>query len=344
MDGIGDYLHSLKDAAGGQVLSMDSVEEAVSRTAALAGSMAARMEESAGKAEILQKRILGGQEQVQALNDAIKNIVREVEQIAEITLIINQISEQTNILSMNAAIESAHAGSAGAGFAVVADEIKKLAELTRENAGRIQEELAAISQKAREALKTSEESAQTFDAITGTVKLFTGDLAEISAAALETSAADGNIGAAIKDSAATSRRLMDGAADIMAHHQSFSIALEQIRRLSEKTRTEIRELHSGTQELVESIRAAQEKFLESLEETEKIKKAFPPTAAAPETAAAAPSTKAPPGTAATVPPGTKAAPDTAAAPGTEAARDAAGERPAFDERGVAVKRPPRSFI
>jgi methyl-accepting chemotaxis protein len=357
MDSIGDYLHSLKDAAGGQALSIEGMEEQVSRTTAMVNSVAARMQENTGKAEALQNSILTSQEQVETLNNTIKNIARDVEQITELTAIINQISEQTNILSMNAAIESAHAGSAGAGFAVVAEEIKKLAELTRENAGKIREELSAISEKTRSALKTSEESARTFDAITGTVKLFAGDLAEISDAVLETSAAGGSIETSIHDSAAITRKIMDGATDIMAHHQSFRTALEQIRNLSEKTRTEIKEIHSGTQELLENTTETHKKFLESLEDTEDLKKIFPPTAANPETAD---ETAAAAGRAAATDPAKQAAANentaTAgwaaitdpakppAATETAPTGDKKGENPALDERGIAVKQPPRTFI
>ncbi|WP_244835257.1 methyl-accepting chemotaxis protein [Clostridium sp. BJN0001] len=69
--------------------------------------------------------------------NSLNNMNKDVNEVNKMTDFINQISEQTNLLALNAAIEAARAGDAGKGFAVVAEEIRKLAEASKESAGKI---------------------------------------------------------------------------------------------------------------------------------------------------------------------------------------------------------------
>jgi twitching motility protein PilJ len=94
---------------------------------------------------------------VQASAKKIKSLGDRSLEISEIVNVINDITEQTNLLALNAAIEAARAGEAGRGFAVVADEVRKLAEHSRTATKDIAALIKAIQAETNEAVVVMED-------------------------------------------------------------------------------------------------------------------------------------------------------------------------------------------
>jgi len=100
----------------------------------------------------------------------IQEIARESEGLLEINTVIKKIASQTNLLSMNAAIEAAHAGEAGKGFAVVAEEIRKLAASSSEQSKTISMVLKKIKESIDKITLSTENVLNKFEAIETGIK------------------------------------------------------------------------------------------------------------------------------------------------------------------------------
>jgi methyl-accepting chemotaxis protein len=96
---------------------------------------------------------------------AVKEIADALVVIKDTIKIVAEVASRTNLLAMNASIEAAHAGKAGAGFAVVADEIRKLAEATSKQVKNITQSLKGVTNLIEEAVSSSSESGGAFNQI-----------------------------------------------------------------------------------------------------------------------------------------------------------------------------------
>jgi len=160
----------LAEASGRQAEQVRAVTESINEMAASFDIMADRSRESSEVAErsvaianngsqMVQQTIRGMdtiRDQIQKTSKRIKRLGESSQEIGDIVELINGIAEQTNILALNAAIQSASAGGAGRGFAVVADEVQRLAERATNATRRIETLVQNIQADTAEAVISME--------------------------------------------------------------------------------------------------------------------------------------------------------------------------------------------
>ncbi|MEC1177218.1 methyl-accepting chemotaxis protein [Metasolibacillus meyeri] len=145
--------------------------------------------------------------------ELISKLITHSEQIQSISNVITDITDQTNLLALNAAIEAARAGEHGKGFAVVADEVRKLAEQSKSSANlivnltaeilhetrNVEGAVAESLQRVETGVKVIEVAGDSFNQITGAVENMTMLIADASAVTEQISAATEEVSASVSE-------------------------------------------------------------------------------------------------------------------------------------------------
>lgn len=180
-----------------------------------------------------------GRERLFAMIGKIQTIADQSHKLEEANEAIQGIASQTKLLSMNAAIEAAHAGEAGRGFAIVADEIRKLSESAAEQSASISREIGAILDLIVQASEDSEESGRAFEAILGHVDSLGAHQSVIQGAMTEQQAGTRDILDATARVNGVTHEVRNGSARMVADSRSIAVEMEKIHRSAQALRESI---------------------------------------------------------------------------------------------------------
>jgi len=218
----------MSSAAGNQIDSITGLSDVIKN---LIESIS-KESQIAHRAELISREmsetVKSGGEDITKTISLITEIENISHKIKEIIIVIDNISEQTNLLAMNAAIEAAHAGDAGKGFSVVAGEIQKLSKETNQSSRKISELVKNVSETIKVMISNAQNASGGLKAIMDSVTRTESIVADITGAINEQSEGSNKIMNAAGGLYKSAESMKNNAAMNADNKMNFSQALETL--------------------------------------------------------------------------------------------------------------------
>jgi methyl-accepting chemotaxis protein len=228
-------INKLNGHVENQSRNVSQASSAIEEMVANINSVTNTLVNNAANVNLLKESSEVGKTGLQEVATDIQEIARESEGLLEINTVMENIASQTNLLSMNAAIEAAHAGEAGKGFAVVADEIRKLAESSSEQSKTIGIVLKKIAESIKKITVSTENVLTKFGAIDSGVKTV--------------SQQEENIRNAMEEQGEGSKQILQSAGSLSDLTRQVKSGSEEMLNGSQEVMKESQNLEKVTQEI-----------------------------------------------------------------------------------------------
>jgi len=236
--------------AASAMSQMASTVQEVSRNAADAEVSAREADSKASEGANISTQAMNGintlVREVEDAATAINQLSDDVQNISVILHVIKDVTEQTNLLALNAAIEAARAGEQGRGFAVVADEVRTLAMRTQDSTQEIEGVITKLQAAARNAKQVMESARGQGQEGAGQVAQVHESLSQIAAAVMNISKLNTMIASATEEQSSTAEEVNQNIASI---NQATHITADGAARTTQ-TSHQLTELARGLEALV----------------------------------------------------------------------------------------------
>lgn len=246
--------------------SSAAIEEMIGNIHAVSESA----EKMSGSFTELADLIKTGADNVKACSDIIRQIEDKSLVLSEANNTIKSISSQTNLLAMNAMIESAHAGEAGKGFAVVADEIRKLAENSGEQAKAIEENIKDITDLINEGGRVAELSQHSFDTIDSQVSVVDPLVMQISNAMEEQTSGSSQILEALGNMKDESTLVDDSSKQLSDGIDGIGSDMNSVSQFSSTIMGSMDEMAAGSEQISKATQMVSDLALKTKEDMDAI--------------------------------------------------------------------------
>jgi methyl-accepting chemotaxis protein len=249
MEQITGNIGKLNKQVERQSVSMSQSSSSIEEMLANIQSVIQTLHKNAGNVEMLLQSSEMGRTGLQEVSEDIQEIARESEGLLEINKVMENIASQTNLLSMNAAIEAAHAGESGRGFAVVAGEIRKLAESSGKQSKTISTVLKKIKVSIDKISESTDNVLKKFEAIDGSVRTVSEQESNIRSAMEEQGAGSKQILEAIEELNDVTQQVKGGSQEMLEGSKEVIQESRNLGRVTEEITNGMNEMASGAEQI-----------------------------------------------------------------------------------------------